>query len=992
MNLQSLFHGKLVIDNILLQQPKISFLTKTSQDLAPLSKFQLEELKNNLEELFIFLLEDQESLELTFKNAVSPYFKHMDGSFFLSRGKKEILFNASIKELKLKANDFSQNYFGQFYNLDSIVFDQLTLTTRINSDFEIQGDMKGQGIIIRSETKELIFDSKNINASFTLSDNIYQLDIKPFKIDYPNAEVSAQFLSDRALKKSEIQLTGKNIHIDQAKKVSLTAFINNKFVNNLFDILHSGISPEINVSFQAEDLNSLFSPNNLNLKGKIENGEVKIPKTDLITSHIEGSAEIHKGILDISTTQALIKSSIIKQGQLSLDLLGFSHVPFNGKFLLDVDLSMVPETIGSLLPNTLLAKELSKVHHVTGRSNVRLNLSIPTNSNNLEVKIDSDDFSVNGSYDRIPDSISVERINFKYDSGIVNLTHTKGTLIGIKINDLNTTLDFKEEPIIDIQSGSGQISLDSTMPFLMSHKKIEDLLSPFKKGNGKIDVTSIQLSGPVLIPEKWTYEITGNSDKINLGTRLNQKEIENLSCQYHISDNDFSLENIFATFEHLSWLEHFMGEKHINNLKTPLIMENGKYQTKRNRILFFADLQFPEGQKLQITTDGDKLNDLAIKKIIILDPGFSNAVIALNPESEEKTYTFNGILNTKTLNRLLIPESYLYKKINNFTEGESVLIHTDNDSTINIFTKKINLTSIFSSQKSFSTKNPFFSDNIVKFKTENLSIKNWTIKDVDSVIAFRNNDAYIKLNNAALCDLEIKGFLNFEKDRISAGIPFKAHNRDNIQNLVTCLFRKDDFMDGRYTLTGEILSDSLKHNFLNTLKGSILFKAEEGRVYKLTLLSRILSILNVSSLFKGSIPDITQKGFAYKHISIEAEIKDSIIDITNAIVNGNDMTIVFNGQIDLINDYIDLTCLVAPFKTIDLIIEKIPIVNTLLGGNLVSVPVKATGKISDPIVVPLHPSAVGEGLINMMKNILKTPVKLLDKITDDKKQPEEPTP
>jgi len=103
------------------------------------------------------------------------------------------------------------------------------------------------------------------------------------------------------------------------------------------------------------------------------------------------------------------------------------------------------------------------------------------------------------------------------------------------------------------------------------------------------------------------------------------------------------------------------------------------------------------------------------------------------------------------------------------------------------------------------------------------------------------------------------------------------------------------------------------------------------------------------------------------------------------------MTIIFNGQIDLINDHIDLTCLVAPFKTVDLIIEKIPIISTLLSGNLVSVPVKATGKISDPAVVPLHPSAVGEGLINAMKNILKTPVKLLDKISDDEEQRDEST-
>ena len=92
------------------------------------------------------------------------------------------------------------------------------------------------------------------------------------------------------------------------------------------------------------------------------------------------------------------------------------------------------------------------------------------------------------------------------------------------------------------------------------------------------------------------------------------------------------------------------------------------------------------------------------------------------------------------------------------------------------------------------------------------------------------------------------------------------------------------------------------------------------------------------------------------------------------------MTLIFSGWIDPVKDTLDLTCLVAPFKTIDLIIEKIPILNTILNGRLVSVPVKATGTLFDPIVVPLHPSAVGEGLITMMSDILKTPVKLWDKI------------
>ncbi|MCP4761741.1 MAG: hypothetical protein GY870_08165, partial [archaeon] len=159
--------------------------------------------------------------------------------------------------------------------------------------------------------------------------------------------------------------------------------------------------------------------------------------------------------------------------------------------------------------------------------------------------------------------------------------------------------------------------------------------------------------------------------------------------------------------------------------------------------------------------------------------------------------------------------------------------------------------------------------------------------------------------------------------------------------------------------------------------GPLEFTAKKGRINEFTLLSRIFSILNVSKLFKGSLPDLKQEGFAYKKIIIKADIKESIIYLSTAIIDGEDMTLIFKGWIDPLNDKLNLTCLVAPFKTIDMVIEKIPMINTMLQGRLVSIPVQASGKISDPVVVPLHPSAVGKGLINMMGDILKTPVKLL---------------
>jgi len=75
------------------------------------------------------------------------------------------------------------------------------------------------------------------------------------------------------------------------------------------------------------------------------------------------------------------------------------------------------------------------------------------------------------------------------------------------------------------------------------------------------------------------------------------------------------------------------------------------------------------------------------------------------------------------------------------------------------------------------------------------------------------------------------------------------------------------------------------------------------------------------------------------------------------------MNLAANGDIDLVNDRLDITVLIAPFKTVDAVVKKIPLLGDILGGTLVTVPVRVHGPFKDPKVTPLPPSAIGEGLM-----------------------------
>ena len=125
---------------------------------------------------------------------------------------------------------------------------------------------------------------------------------------------------------------------------------------------------------------------------------------------------------------------------------------------------------------------------------------------------------------------------------------------------------------------------------------------------------------------------------------------------------------------------------------------------------------------------------------------------------------------------------------------------------------------------------------------------------------------------------------------------------------------------------------SVKKN-MGRLNGKLKFKSKDGKIHSLTLLSRILSVINISTLFKGKLPDVKQKGFKYNSINFKANIVNSKIILDEVVIDGHDMALVFKGTIDPVKNDLDLTCLVAPFKTIDLLIERIPLINTMLEGE-----------------------------------------------------------
>jgi hypothetical protein len=175
-------------------------------------------------------------------------------------------------------------------------------------------------------------------------------------------------------------------------------------------------------------------------------------------------------------------------------------------------------------------------------------------------------------------------------------------------------------------------------------------------------------------------------------------------------------------------------------------------------------------------------------------------------------------------------------------------------------------------------------------------------------------------------------------------------------------------MTGTFDLDGSVTGEGAKGTLSDNLTGPWKFTADNGRIYQYSLIAKILAFLNLAEIFRGQTPDLLDEGFAYKTITANGEVKGSDFVLNEAVIDGASMKIVI-------------------LKTVDFIIGKIPVIREILGGNLITIPVRVTGDFNDPDIFYMNPVDIGSELLGIMKNTLNLPGKIIKPfIPEEQKQ------
>ena len=170
-------------------------------------------------------------------------------------------------------------------------------------------------------------------------------------------------------------------------------------------------------------------------------------------------------------------------------------------------------------------------------------------------------------------------------------------------------------------------------------------------------------------------------------------------------------------------------------------------------------------------------------------------------------------------------------------------------------------------------------------------------------------------------------------------------------------------------------------SWTESLDGELDFNFYKGRLKRFTLIANISSLLNLSQFASLHLPELSvDKGVPYEELIYKGLIIGGQLEVDEFDMQGPAVNIFGSGNIDFMNDRLDLEFGIQPLQTVDKILASIPVVGYIMTGEhktFVVIPVTVRGPFDDIKIKTQTIAGMGSKSIDMVQRFFKTPVRLL---------------
>lgn len=950
----------------------------------------------------------------------------------------------------------------------------LRLTFQTDGIGVLQSEVEGSlpYLILQNRNQRVIIKGRGIKAAFDINKERTQVSINKLELDDPRITWSGTLHINNTSRYIDLILEGKEVNVDEFRDTALALAGDVPLVKDISFYVKGGKIPLITFHTQGGSLDDLGKTENIVIKGRMLGGEIFIPGPDLAFKAVKGECVISKGILEGSQIHARLENAQLSEGGLRVGLKG-EDVPLHLETLAKVNLAELLPILKRIIKNEPLLKEFNLISEVRGNAQGRLVLGETINS--IQVGFDVSNTKLSARYKRIPYSVEVKEGSLSYDGIKISVKNVSGTLGRSSFAKLNGTLQLEQPHNLEIAFGKSSFILEEIHPWVSSYEQLKSSLENIASLQGAVFVTSMNVKGPLLNPEKWGFRMVGALQNLKMNSPLFPGPLSLTSRNFEVTPQQISLSkartnmldasvtlsgffkvnlkgiqkadvslNGTARSSAIRWVREIMNLPPEFRVPHALsLSESHLVWEETGNVSFQGDMKIRDGP--DVVLDIHKtLKELSIKKIFVKDRS-SNATLSFNNQVKKVSFAFAGILTRKTVDTLIILPEFPGGSIKGDFQteiqiekparinaqgklnGEKIVIPWKSGGPIKIGRLsldasikgiKMEMNSLAWGDNSLSLKGNLNSNEkgvivdmdvsadrlgwnsikqilavnygedkksdqiwkpaisgMVRLRSKAVTFNRFTVSRFHADISLAGDAVDATITKADVCTIPVSGKLNISHDDIETN--FKIASRDQtIEPVVTCLGNKG-LMTGRFDLQGKLSARGKLDTLIQNLDGKLVFSAKDGRIYRYGTIAKIFGLLNVTEIFRGKLPDVAQEGFAYHSISLKGKVKNGKLLFKEAVIDGSSMEIVCEGNIDLVENKVNLNMLVAPLKTVDFVLSKIPLVRDITGKHLVSIPIKVTGDLGNPEVTYLPLSSVGSGLLGIMERTIKLPVKII---------------
>ncbi|MCF8067678.1 MAG: hypothetical protein K9L30_03730 [Desulfobacterales bacterium] len=817
----------------------------------------------------------------------------------------------------------------------------LNISFRTDGLKSFYGDIYSSGstIILKNGKGHLVLKGEGMKGMVNVTDDLTSFSIEEITLGNPGLSLSGKFEIGRNLLLEPLDMSAKtglvinatDVDVNALRELTLTLIGDIEVAKTICDIVRGGQVTEFSLKSTGKTMSDLKDFSNIEITGIMENGEIFVPGVDLDLTRVSGHVVIRDSILNGENIKAAFGKTTGEKGKLKVGLME-GESPFYLDVMLDADLSPLPAILERVVKDELFLKELSLLETFTGNASGKLLLDGTTRS--MTTSVDISKFSTDLKYDFLPFGIKADGGNLFFNNKGVALRNVSAEIGRSSLSIQSAKINWKPEFDLTVQTGASTFVCKEIVPWVESYYALPENIKTgtiIKSPGIKLDWnqgTHTAFSGGFETDSGVgiTADVNIQGDEVTVKELYLNDDVSDAKMSFLISPDEFNM----AFKGHLvkSTIEKVLsGNRFVNghiegdiNIKVPVKEMTG----------FSAEGSL-SGGKIQIPIK--KSTPVKIKSIAISGKGNEISI-------RQSDISWAGI---KALTH------------GHIRTGEGgINLDLDVSSEVVIWKK---IAKYFPEKEKGSKKKnerlPI--TGIIRCKFDEFQFEEYVWVPAHADISFDELKTEILLKKAIICGISTPGTIIFTPEETS--LDFKPAVKNlQIADTLACLLNRENTLTGTYKLDGHILSRGQSDDLIKSLSGNYELNSQDGRVYKASLISKVLSFINIREII-----EINQDGFSYNTLQVKGHIENGKLILDEGILKGDSINITCNGSIDLNSSNLDLKMFVAPLSIL----------------KVIAIPVKVTGTIDRPFIIPLSPDMVGSGLINLMKKTVTLPFEII---------------